>query len=70
MERGCRIRYKESIHGAVFMKSKRFQKSPLWDWSYNNPQLDQKLTQIHKNLKEVDGFLAEQKGKNKKQKKK
>lgn len=51
------------------MGKNRFQKSPLWDWSYNNPRMDQKLTKIHKNLKELDGMLAE-KSENEKKKKK
>lgn len=51
------------------MAQKRFKKSPLWDWSYNNPQMDQKLTQMHKSLKELNGMLAEKKGKDKKEKK-
>ena len=40
------------------MSKNRFQKSPLWGWSYNNPKMDQKLTKIHNNLKELDGMLA------------
>lgn len=50
------------------MRKKRFQKSPLWDWSYNNPQLDRKLTKIHKSVKELDELLAEPKKKEKKKK--
>lgn len=51
------------------MGKNRFRKSPLWDWSYNNPRMDQKLTKIHKNLKELDGMLAEKSENGKKKKK-
>lgn len=52
------------------MSGKRFQKSPLWSWSYDNPEWDKRLAKIHKSLKEVDGMLTENKGKPEKRKKK
>ena len=52
------------------MNKKRFKKTPLWEWSYNTPILDQKLAQIHKSVKELDGFLRENKEKGKRIRKK
>ena len=65
------IRYRKKRAGAeTSVNRKRFKKTPLWEWSYNNPILDQKLAKIHKSVKELDGFLRENKEKGKRTRKK
>lgn len=51
------------------MKKRRFKKSPLWLWSYNNPKCNQQFLKMYQSLKEIDEFL-DTKNKNKKQSKK
>lgn len=47
------------------MSGKRFKKSPLWSLSYEKPGLDQRVTKIHKSLKELEGRLGDLTGKEK-----
>lgn len=50
------------------MGKKRFQRSPFWELSYSNPGLEKRVTKVFKSLKELEGMLAEQKGKKEKKK--
>ena len=33
----------------------------FYDWSYNNPRIDRKLTDLHKRLSELDDILCARK---------
>ena len=41
----------------------------FYDWSYNNPRIDRKLTDLHKRLSELDDTLCARKKNRKKTKK-
>ena len=41
----------------------------FYDWSYNNPRIDRKLTDLHKRLSELDDILCARKKSEKKRKK-
>ena len=40
----------------------------FYDWSYNNPRIDRKLTDLHKRLSELDDILCARKKSEKKRK--
>lgn len=41
----------------------------FYDWSYNNPRIDRKLTDLHKRLSELDDILCARKKSEKKRRK-
>lgn len=41
----------------------------FYDWSYNNPRIDRKLTDLHKRLSELNDILCARKKSEKKRKK-
>lgn len=51
------------------MRKKCCSKAWVYDWSYNNPKFDRKLTNLHKRLKELDDFLCGRRKNEKKGKK-
>lgn len=43
------------------MEKKCCCRNRFYDWSYNNPRIDRKLTDLHKRLSELDDILCARK---------